>query len=52
MKIIKNNAKPTDFPVKHMEASQCKKVYSSVNLADASLTLPTSILSTFTDISK
>ena len=52
VEIIKNGAKPTDFPVKHADPNNCKKVYSSANLAGAGIVLPESILSTFTDISK
>ena len=52
VEIIKNGAKPSDFPVKRMTADQCKKVYSSANLADAQISLPQTLLSKFTDVSK
>ncbi len=51
VEIIKNGKKPSDFPVKFMDASTCSRVYSSANLADSGITLPESITKNFTDIS-
>ena len=51
VEIIKNGKKPTDFPVKYMDSSSCSKVYSSANLATSGITLPQSILDSFTDLS-
>lgn len=51
VEIIKNGKKPSDFPVKFMDASTCSKVYSSANLAGSGISLPESIKTSFSDIS-
>lgn len=51
VEIIKNGKKPSDFPVKYMDASTCSRVYSSANLAGSGITLPESITKDFTDVS-
>lgn len=51
VEIIKNGKKPSDFQVKFMDASTCSRVYSSANLAGSGISLPESIINSFTDIS-
>lgn len=43
--LIKNDAKPTDYKVVAVPASNCSFVFSSHNLADAGLTMPDSMKS-------
>ncbi len=43
--ILKGEKKPTDYPVVPVAASDCEYVYSSLNLADAGLSMPEALLS-------